>query len=103
MEYSEAKDLYTQLIATLSGVELKGKTMPYTSLNGHMYSFLSKEGKVGLRLSSDDLSEAIQAYDTELMVQHGRTMKEYLRIPESLLNDIGNLATLLQQHRSHIR
>ena len=33
---------YEALVATGPGVERKGKTMPYTSVNGHMFSFLGE-------------------------------------------------------------
>jgi hypothetical protein len=36
--------LYEKLVATNPGVERKGATMPYTSVNGHMFSLLTKEG-----------------------------------------------------------
>lgn len=45
----ENLDLYTALMSTLPNTEIKGATMPYTSMNGNMYSFL-KDGLVGLRL-----------------------------------------------------
>jgi len=35
-------DLYEKLVATNPDVERKGATMPYKSLNGHMFSFLTK-------------------------------------------------------------
>lgn len=34
--------LYERLVATDPRVERKGVTMPYTSVNGHMFSFLTK-------------------------------------------------------------
>lgn len=37
---------YAQLVATNPAVTLKGATMPYTSLNGNMFSVLSKKGVV---------------------------------------------------------
>ena len=42
--------LYEELVATRPGLERKGKTMPYTSVNGHMFSFLTSEGTLALRL-----------------------------------------------------
>jgi hypothetical protein len=32
--------LYAKLIETNPDIELKGVRMPYTSLNGHMFTFL---------------------------------------------------------------
>jgi len=39
-------NLYEKLVATNPEVERKGDTMPYTSLNGHMFSLLTKEGRL---------------------------------------------------------
>ena len=43
-------DLYNRLIATQSDVQRKGASMPYTSVNGHMFSFLTADGHLALRL-----------------------------------------------------
>ena len=51
MDRSAALVLYEKAIAGIPGVELKGDTMPYTSLNGHMFSVLHKDGSVALRLT----------------------------------------------------
>ena len=42
--------LHQKLVATHPKAELKGVTVPYTSLNGHMFSALHKDGTVALRL-----------------------------------------------------
>ena len=43
---------YEKLVATKPDVERKGDTMPYTSVNGHMFSLLTKDDGVILRFSS---------------------------------------------------
>ena len=43
--YSDNLALYEKLVATNPNVERKGDTMPYTSLNGHMFSLLTKQGR----------------------------------------------------------
>lgn len=93
----EAQQLYDALIQANPNVERKGKTMPYTSVNGHMFSFLSKEGEMGLRLSETDRAAFIDAFETELMEQHGRTMKEYVAVPASLLEKTNQLSVYLQK------
>ena len=40
--------LYKKLVATNSKAMCKGATIPYTSLNGNMYSYFSKDGFVGI-------------------------------------------------------
>lgn len=75
---------YNRLIDAFSDIERKGKTTPYTSMNGHMFSFLTKEGVLGLRLSKEDRERFMEDYDSELMEQHGRIMKEYVEVPEEV-------------------
>jgi TfoX/Sxy family transcriptional regulator of competence genes len=84
-EYAAKLDLYEKLVATNQRVKRKGATMPYTSLNGHMFSFLAKDGKLALRLPSGERESFLVKYETELSVQHGAVMKEYVVIPDSLL------------------
>ena len=77
--------LYDKLIARHPLALRKGKTTPYTSLNGHMTSFLSQEGQMGLRLSEKDREEFMKVFKTTLMEQHGRVMKEFVEVPYTLL------------------
>lgn len=91
------QELYEALIEKHPKIERKGKTMPYTSLNGHMFSFLSKEGKMGLRLSEKDRTNFIEKYQSKLMEQHGRTMKEFVEIPADLLAKTQVLSEYLQK------
>jgi len=46
VDRTAALALFEKLVATNSQLERKGDTMPYTSLNGHMFSLLTKEGSV---------------------------------------------------------
>ena len=89
-------ELYDQLIAAHPDIERKGKTMPYTSLNGHMFSFLSKDAHMGLRLPADEREKFLRDYDTELMEQYGSIMKEYVKVPDELLSDTDKLSEYLQ-------
>ncbi len=84
-------ELYEKLVATKPGVERKGATVPYTSMNGHMYSFLTKEGVLALRLPAKEREQFLEDYGTKLVEQHGRVMKEYVEVPDSLLADTEKL------------
>lgn len=44
-------DIYDSIIALNDN--FKGKTVPYTSANGYMFSLLNKEGEIGFRLPKD--------------------------------------------------
>jgi hypothetical protein len=78
-------ELYGRLVATRPGVELKGATVPYTSLNGHMFSYLSKEGSLALRLPEAAREEFLRKYKAQLCVAYGVVQKEYVAVPDALL------------------
>jgi hypothetical protein len=77
--------LYEELVASVEGVERKGAANPYTSRNGHMTSFIDKEGEVSIRLDAADRGRFIEQYDSRISMQHGRQMKEFVVVPDSLL------------------
>lgn len=45
-------EIYAALIAAVPNLDLKGKTVRYTSMNGNMFSFLSEDGELAFRLGS---------------------------------------------------
>ena len=83
---------YDVLVASRSGLERKGATMPYTSLNGHMFSFLAPDGILARRLASADRAVFLDRYDTQLVEQHGSVMKEYVAVLADLLGRLEELA-----------
>src|SRR5262245_22083072 len=82
---AERLELYEKLVATNPRVERKGATMPYTSLNGHMFSVLTKTGKLALRLPTKEREEFLKKYKAKLCEQYGVVKKEYVEVPDSLL------------------
>ena len=78
--------LYEMLVATNPRVERKGVTMPYTSLNGHMFSFLTNTGKLALRLPSEEREAFLKKHKTKLCEQQGSVLVEYVVVPDALLN-----------------
>jgi len=84
--YENKLAIYEKVVATNPSVERKGDTMPYTSLNGNMFSLLGKDGSLGFRLSKEDRTEFLDKYKSGLMEQYGAVMKEYVLIPDKLLN-----------------
>jgi len=83
---SDALAAYERLVATNPRVERKGDTMPYTSLNGHMFSVLHKDGTVALRLPGDAREEFLAKYKTKLSMQYGSVQPEYVVVPDALLS-----------------
>lgn len=84
-EYGAALELYDKLVATNPKLTRKGATVPYTSLNGHMFSYLGKTGELALRLPSDEIQPFLKKYKTKLCEQYGIVQKEYVMVPGSLL------------------
>jgi TfoX/Sxy family transcriptional regulator of competence genes len=84
-QYAASLAWYEKLVATNPKVERKGATMPYTSLNGHMFSLLTREGWLALRLPSEARDAFLKKYQTKLCVQYGTVMKEYVQVPDALL------------------
>ena len=102
VDYNKRVELYDLLVEKHPDVDRKGKTMPYTSLNGHMFSFLNKDGMMGLRLSKEDLNQFMETYNTSQMIQHGRIMKEYVEIPLEMLSDTQALSTYFQKSLDYV-
>jgi len=82
---NEKLELYERLVATNPKVERKGDTVPYTSMNGHMFSYLSKQGKLALRLPADEREVFLKKYKAKLCEAYGVVQKEYVEVPDSLL------------------
>ena len=95
--------LYDKLIATQKDIERKGATMPYTSLNGHMFSYIGADGLVALRLPADMREDFIKKYKTKLAVAHGVVMKEYVAVPNDVLKKTTELKKYLQQSVDYIK
>ena len=83
----ETIEWYKKLVETVPSVEVKGAAMPYTSHNGHMFSFLDKEGKLGLRLTAEEREHFMAAFNSSLCTAHGTVLKEYVEVPDDLLRD----------------
>ena len=94
---------YKQLVATTPGIELKGATMPYTSINGNMFSFISKAGRLNLRLSSTDLVSFLEKNKAQQSVQHGVVMKEYAEVPDIMFKNPGAITTYFHQSCSYAK
>jgi hypothetical protein len=78
-------ELYEKLVATNPKVERKGATVPYTSLNGNMFSYLGKEGKLALRLPAAEREAFLKKYKAKLCEAYGVVQPEYVEVPDSLL------------------
>ena len=71
---SKKNVLNDKFIASVQGITRKGASTPYSSLNGHMYIFISKEEKLALRLHR----ETVCVHETIRYNPMRAIMKEYV-------------------------
>jgi hypothetical protein len=95
-------DLYDKLIATHPKIERKGAANPYTSLNGHMFTYLNPSGSLALRLPKDEREKFLKRYKTTLFEAYGVVMKEYVKVPDSLLAKTRELRNYLEMSYQYI-
>ena len=81
--------LYEKVVAQFPEVERKGDNVPYTSLNGNMFSYLHKDGTLGLRLPENAREAFLKENKAKLMEAYGIIQKEYVAVPPKLLSDAG--------------
>jgi hypothetical protein len=81
----QALKLYEKLVATNPEIERKGATVPYTSLNGNMFSYLHATDGMALRLPPGEREKFLEKYKTTLFSAYGVVQKEYVAVPEALL------------------
>lgn len=85
MDREAAIDLYNKVVATNPKVERKGATIPYTSHHGHMFSMLTKDGKMALKLPAPARAAFLHQYKTTLCEQYGVVQAEFVIVPDRLL------------------
>jgi hypothetical protein len=100
---SEPLACYERLVATIPALERKGATMPYTSLNGHMFSYLDKDGALALRLPKEAREEFLAKYQAHLHESYGIVQKEYVTVPEELLQNTVELQPYFQISYEYIQ
>jgi len=101
--FEKLHSLYIKLMSSDPRAELRGKALGYTSMNGHMYSFITKEqDAVALRLPKEEREAFLKKYRTTLVEQYGVVMKEYVRISPRLLAKTRELAAYVTSSVDYI-
>lgn len=98
---SDRVDAYDRLVAAATDVERKGATMPYTSVNGNMFSYLDASGSMALRLAESQRVEFIERFSTTLHHAYGIVQKEYVTVPADLLGDTAQLLPWFRASHSY--
>ena len=96
-------DLYDKLIGSHPQIQRKGVSMPYTSVNGHMFSILSKSGTLGLRLPEGAREAFLEKYGTTLFESHGAVMRAYVTVPDDLLENTEELLAYLDISYQYVK
>ena len=101
----DKRKLYEQLVHSIPELEIHSTFgFPYTSLNGHMFSLLSKSGYVGIRLPKEARERFLEEYQTTLYKpEPGPLLKEYVTIPNDLLNDVATLKAYLEASLEYVK
>src|SRR5438132_7532053 len=93
--------LYEKLIATDPSIERKGATIPYTSTNGKMFTYLSPTGDLRLRLPDEDRDAFMKKYRTKPVVQSDVVMKDWVGVPSALLEQTAELKPYLAMSHTY--
>lgn len=100
--YEERLKIYDELVSKCPRFERKGKTMPYTSANGHMFSLLNKAGEIGIRFSKEVQRRYMEEWGTTLFKSYNSIMHGYVLIPEAMLQDLDQLAIYLDESYDYV-
>ena len=100
--WKEKLAIYDKLVTKCFRFERKGKTMPYTSANGHMFSLLNKDGELGFRFSKQVQEKYIQSFRTTIFKSHGAIMRGYVLIPDQMFEDLNKLAKYLNESYDYV-
>ncbi len=94
--------VYDKLVAKCLRFPRKGKTMPYTSANGYMFSLYNKAEEIGIRFSKEDQQNFIEKHQTTIYKSYGAVMRGYVLIPDEMLGDLDALAVYLDKSNDYV-
>ncbi len=100
---AEKEALYEKMVASHAKAELKGATIPYTSLNGHMYSMLTKGDEVAIKLPEEEKAKFLAMYKTKLLEQYGIVQKEFVVVPDGLLQKTAELKPYFEMSFAYVK
>ena len=101
-KWKQKLQFYDDLVAQCPRFERKGKTMPYTSANGYMFSLLNKNAELGIRFSKDVQKAYMESIPTTLYKSYGAIMHGYILIPEDLYSKPKKLVEMLNDSYDHV-
>lgn len=100
--WEERLQIFDAIVAKCSRFERKGKSMIYTSANGHMFGLLNKAGEIGFRYAKEVQEKYIQEFNSDYYKSYGAVMKGYVLIPQNMFNDLDKLAIYLNESYDYV-
>ena len=100
--WEEKLKTYDELVAKCPKFDRKGKTVPYTSANGYMFSILNKDGELGIRFSKEVQKKYMEEWGTTYFKSHNATMQGYVLIPDRMMEDLDQLAKYLNEAYEYV-
>jgi hypothetical protein len=88
---AEAPAHYEKLAAAFPEEERKGAAVPYTSLNGNMFSYVQESGTLALRPGAADREKFLEKYQASQAEAYGIVRREYVALPAALLAKTGEM------------
>jgi len=102
MAWEDKLKAYNALVAQCPRFKRLGKTMPYTSANGYMFSLFNKAGEIGIRFSKELQEDYMKKFNTTLYRSYGAIMRGYILIPEHMWTDDKTIVKLLNDSFDYV-
>lgn len=99
---NEQLKIYDELISRCPRFERKGKSMLFTSANGHMFSILNKAGEIGLRFSKNVQNDYLQKYNSNIIKSYGSVMQGYILVTSEMLKDLEDVVSLFNESYDYV-
>ena len=102
MSWEDKLKIYDALVAQCPRFNRLGKTMPYTSATGYMFSLFNKASEIGIRFSKDVQEKYLEEFNTSIYKSYGAVMRGYILIPESMWTDAKTIVRLLNESYAYV-
>ena len=100
---TEKLELYEKLIAANPKIDRKGDVHPYTSVNGHMFTYLDQTGTLGMRLPGEEVDPFLKKYKSTMFVSYGVVKKDWVTVPDALLKKTKELKKYLDISYEYVK
>jgi hypothetical protein len=100
---AEKLALFDKLIAANPKIERKGASNAYAAVNGNMFLLMQPSGVLAVRLPDDAREEFLKKHKSKLYEAYGAVMKEYVTVPDALLEKTKELQKYLDLSYGYVK